>query len=155
MAYNNYFNSGYQGYYPQFQNGFNQGIGQPIQQIQQPQQPQIQNGGLVSVRNIQEALNYPIAPGNSVMFKDENSPFIYVKTRGFSQLDEPIFEKYRLVKEEQPQTVNNAESVVNIDYALKSDLQAMQNAFLQQINDLQAKIDSLTKKEVKKNANEL
>lgn len=152
MAYNNYFNNGYPGYYPQFQNGFTQPM---IQPIQQSQQPQIQNGGLVSVRNIQEALNYPIAPGNSVMFKDESSPFIYVKTKGFSQLEEPIFEKYRLVKEEQPQTVNNAESVVNIDYALKSDLQAIQNAFLQQINDLQAKIDSLTKKEVKKNADEL
>lgn len=143
MAYNNYFNGGYQGYYPQFQNGFTQ----PIQQIQQPQQPQIQNGGLVSVRNIQEALNYPIAPGNSVMFKDENSPFIYVKTRGFSQLDEPIFEKYRLVKEEQPQAVNNNESVVN-DYALKSDLQATQDALIKQINDLQARLDSLAKKEV-------
>ena len=149
MAYNNYFNSGYQGYYPQFQNGFNQGIGQPIQQIQQPQQPQIQNGGLVSVRNIQEALNYPIAPGNSVMFKDESSPFIYVKTKGFSQLEEPIFEKYRLVKEEQPQAVNNTESVVNIDYALKSDLQAIQDALLKQINDLQARLDSLVKTEVK------
>ena len=147
MAYNNYFNSGYQGYYPQFQNGFNQGIGQPIQQIQQPQQPQIQNGGLVSVRNIQEALNYPIAPGNSVMFKDESSPFIYVKTKGFSQLEEPIFEKYRLVKEEQPQAVNNNESVVN-DYALKSDLQATQDALIKQINDLQARLDSLAKKEV-------
>lgn len=152
MAYNNYFPN-YQGYYPQYQN-FQQPMQQPMQPVQNQQQ-QIQNGGLVSVRNIQEALNYPIAPGNSVMFKDENSPFIYVKTKGFSQLEEPIFEKYRLVKEEQPQTVNNAESVVNIDYALKSDLQAMQNAFLQQINDLQAKIDSLTKKEVKKNADEL
>ena len=144
MAYNNYFPN-YQGYYPQYQNTFQQ----PLQQIQQPQQPQIQNGGLVSVRNIQEALNYPIAPGNSVMFKDESSPFIYVKTKGFSQLEEPIFEKYRLVKEEQPQAVNNTESVVNIDYALKSDLQAIQDALLKQINDLQARLDSLVKTEVK------
>ena len=151
MAYNNYFPN-YQGYYPQYQN-FQQPI-QPIQPVQNQQQ-QIQNGGLVSVRNIQEALNYPIAPGNSVMFKDENSPFIYVKTKGFSQLEEPIFEKYRLVKEEQPQAINNTENIVNVDYALKSDLQAMQSAFIQQINDLQAKIDSLTEKEVKKNVNEL
>lgn len=151
MAYNNYFPN-YQGYYPQYQN-FQQPI-QPIQPVQNQQQ-QIQNGGLVSVRNIQEALNYPIAPGNSVMFKDENSPFIYVKTKGFSQLEEPIFEKYRLVKEEQPQAINNTENIVNVDYALKSDLQAMQSAFIQQINDLQAKIDNLTKKEVKKNADEL
>lgn len=151
MAYNNYFNNGYPGYYPQFQNGF----AQPMQQIQQPQQPQIQNGGLVSVRNIQEALNYPIAPGNSVMFKDENSPFIYVKTKGFSQLEEPIFEKYRLVKEEQSQVTNNTENAPNVDYALKSDLQAIQNAFLQEINNLQARIDNLTKKEVKSNADKL
>lgn len=150
MAYNNYFPN-YQGYYPQYPNTFQQ----PLQQIQQPQQPQIQNGGLVSVRNIQEALNYPIAPGNSVMFKDESSPFIYVKTKGFSQLEEPIFEKYRLVKEEQPQVTNNTENAPNVDYALKSDLQAIQNAFLQEINNLQARIDNLTKKEVKSNADKL
>lgn len=151
MAYNNYFPN-YQGYYPQYQNTFQQ----PLQQIQQPQQPQIQNGGLVSVRNIQEALNYPIAPGNSVMFKDENSPFIYVKTKGFSQLEEPIFEKYRLVKEDQNTNIqSNNENNQMADYALKSDLQAIQNAFLQEINNLQARIDNLTKKEGKNNADEL
>lgn len=66
---------------------------------QQPQQ-QIQNGGLVSVRSINEARNYPVAPGNSVTFKDENSPYIYTKTMGFSQLDRPIFEAFRLIKED-------------------------------------------------------
>lgn len=74
----------------------------PYQQIQ-PQiqaQPQIQNGGFVSVRSIEEAYNYPVAPGNSITFKDENSPYVYTKTRGFSQLDQPVFEKYRLVKED-------------------------------------------------------
>ena len=89
------------------------------------------------------------------MFKDESSPFIYVKTKGFSQLEEPIFEKYRLVKEEQPQVTNNTENAPNVDYALKSDLQAIQNAFLQEINNLQARIDNLTKKEVKSNADKL
>lgn len=63
-------------------------------------QNQIQNGGLVSVRNITEARNYPVAAGNSVTFKDENSPYIYTKTMGFSQLDRPIFEVFRLVKED-------------------------------------------------------
>lgn len=73
------------------------------QQVQQ-QQPQIQNGGFVSVRSRAEAQNYPVAPGNSVTFKDETAPFVYVKTMGFSQLDRPIFESFRLVKEETPQT---------------------------------------------------
>ena len=88
MAYNNY----YQPYY------------QPIPQYQmrpaEQTQPQIQNGGLVPVPSEQFARNYPVANGLSVTFKDENAPYVYTKTMGFSQLDRPIFEKYRLVKEE-------------------------------------------------------
>ena len=78
----------------------------PYQNPYQPQQAQqatIQNGGFISVRSIEEAFNWPVAPGNSLMFKDENSPYVYTKTRGFSQLDQPVFEKYRLVKEEETQ----------------------------------------------------
>lgn len=101
MAYN---------YFPQtYQYNPYQGFQQPAQQFQQPTQqyqqqatqPQIQNGGFVSVRNIEEAYNWPVAPGNSITFKDENSPYIYTKTKGFSQLEAPIFERFRLVKEEE------------------------------------------------------
>lgn len=69
-------------------------------QQQQQAQPQIQNGGFISVRSEQEARNYPVAIGNSVTFRDETAPYVYTKTMGFSQLDRPIFEKYKLVKEE-------------------------------------------------------
>lgn len=71
-------------------------------QMYQPQMmPQQQAApGVVSVRSMQEAQNYPVAPGNSVMFRDENAPYVYTKTMGYSQLDRPTFEKYRLVKEE-------------------------------------------------------
>ena len=104
MAYNNFY-SPYQGYnpYQQYQSSFQQQIqNQPnFQQSQQQIQQQIQNGGFVSVHNENEARNYPIAPGNSVTFKDENAPYVYTKTQGFSQLDRPVFEKYRLVKEEE------------------------------------------------------
>ena len=94
MAYN-FFPQGYQQYgYP-----YQQAIPQTYQ-AQQSSQPQIQNGGFVSVRNIEEAFNWPVAPGNSITFKDENSPYIYTKTKGFSQLEAPIFERFRLVKEE-------------------------------------------------------
>ena len=141
MAYNNFYQHPYQVYnpYQQFQPNFQQSQQVPnniqpsFQQSQQPQQ--IQNGGFVSVHNENEARNYPIAPGNSVTFKDENAPYVYTKTQGFSQLDRPVFEKYRLVKEEeyQPQqVVQNAptseektEQANNIDYALKSDLKAL------------------------------
>ena len=81
------------GYYPQNLSTYPQN-----QQQQQPMQ--IQNGGFISVRGEAEARNYPVAPGNSVTFKDETAPYVYTKTMGFSQLDRPTFEKYRLVKED-------------------------------------------------------
>ena len=80
-------------FYPNIYNQY------PQMQAQQPQM--IQDGGFVPVPNEQVARNYPVGFGKSVTFKDENSPYIYTKTMGFSQLDRPIFEKYRLVKEEE------------------------------------------------------
>ena len=95
MAYN---------YYPTYTNPYMNYQQYPMQQqMQMPQQqqtPQIQNGGFVSVRGEIEARNYPVAPGNSVTFKDETAPYVYTKTMGFSQLDTPTFDKYRLVKED-------------------------------------------------------
>ena len=135
MAFNNFYSPYQNAYnpYQQYQPNFQQQM-QNQSNYQQSQQ-QIQNGGFVSVHNENEARNYPIAPGNSVTFKDENAPYVYTKTQGFSQLDRPVFEKYRLVKEEeyQPQQVaqsaptsaENAEQANNIDYALKSDLRAL------------------------------
>lgn len=81
------------------------GMQQMQPQIQQPVQPQIQNGGFVSVRSEMEARNYPVAYGNSVTFKDETAPYIYSKTMGYSQLDRPVFEKYKLVKEDAQETI--------------------------------------------------
>ena len=93
MAYN---------YYPNYINPYmyqQQPMQQPVVQQQTPT-PQIQNGGFISVRGEVEARNYPVAPGNSVTFKDETAPYVYTKTMGFSQLDTPTFDKYRLVKED-------------------------------------------------------
>ena len=77
----------YQAFQPYIQQGY-----------QQPQQTN--NNGIITVRNKEEAFNYPIAPGNSLTFKNETEPYIYTKTLGFSQLDQPIFEVFRLEKEE-------------------------------------------------------
>lgn len=156
MAYNNFY-SGYQPmmgypYQQQIQPNYNyQQQAYPNAQMQmtaqnQQQQPQIQNGGFIQVHDENEARNYPIAPGNSVTFKDENAPYVYTKTMGFSQLDRPIFEKYRLVKEEdivaqnQPVTAEIAQQANNIDYALKTDLTALQ----EEIDTLKQRIEELT-----------
>ena len=149
MAFNNYFPTNYQPYqYPQ------QYQYQNFQQM--PQQPQqIQNGGFISVHNIQEAINYPVAPGNSVTFKDENSPYIYVKTKGFSQLEEPIFKKFRLIEEndtqQQENTTTVTEQTVNYaDFAKQADVTALWSEIemlKKQIADMTVKPDRAKKKE--------
>lgn len=75
---------------------------QPMQQL--GQNLPTQQSQFVMVRSEMEARNYPVGFGNSVTFKDETAPYVYSKTMGFSQLDKPIFEKYRLVKEESEET---------------------------------------------------
>ena len=95
MAFNNTY---YPQYYQNYQNPYmmqSQMQNQPSAQTQQ-----VQNGGFIPAPNEDFARNYPVAPGNSVSFKDENAPYVYTKTMGFSQLDRPVFEKYRLIKED-------------------------------------------------------
>lgn len=96
------------------------------------QQPQpFQNGGIVRVRNEAEARDYPVAPGNSVILIDNSVPYLYVKTMSYSQLDPPRFEKFRLVKVEeptpQPQTTP-VEYVTRSDFeALKAEIEKLKN----------------------------
>lgn len=161
MAYNNFYSPYQNAYnpYQQYQPNFQQQMQNQsnYQQSQQPIQQQIQNGGFVSVHNENEARNYPIAPGNSVTFKDENAPYVYTKTQGFSQLDRPVFEKYRLVKEEeyQPQQVaqnspvssENTQQINNSDYAKKDEITALWS----EIEALKSKLFELTDKSKGKN----
>ena len=88
------------------------------------QQQQTQQTGFVSIRSEQEARNYPIAPGSSVIFKNENEPYIYTKTMGFSQLDMPTFDKYRLVKEEIQET--QAPDIMSELAEIRSRLEALE-----------------------------
>ena len=118
-------------YNPYYQQSFTQQ--QPM--VQMNNQPQVQNGGFVSVPNEDAAKNYPVAPGNSVTFKDENAPYIYTKTMGFSQLDRPMFEKYKLVREEV-ETQNGKSEKSDLTTKVAEDLQS-------QINDLWSEIDAI------------
>ena len=156
MAYNNYFPATYQNgnyyrmndpYYQQIQQA--QAQAQAQMQMQNQQQQTIQQSGFVLVRSEQEARAYPVAPGNSVTFKDETSPYCYVKTMGFNQLDRPTFERYRLVKEESTETAinapitnENAGATNNTSYATKDDL----NEIWSEIETLKNKIKTPTEK---------
>lgn len=143
MAYNNGFPVTYpQMYYqPQYNPQPMQVMPQqPMTQQMQPQaatQPQLQlqqsyqQNGFVRVRDENEARMYPVAPGNSITFVNENAPYCYTKTVNMGQLDRPIFEKYRLVREDdgpaQPETAHKPAEAPPIDlskYALASDLES-------------------------------
>lgn len=107
---------------------YSQPVNQPVQST-----PQIQNGGFVAVPNEETARNYPVAPGTSITFKNENAPYVYTKTMGFSQLDRPIFEKFKLVKEEE----DGAETEVlnnEADNKVVDDLKAEIKALWDEIN---------------------
>lgn len=125
---------------------------QNMQQAQQNQQPQIQTNGIITVRSIEEARSYPVAPGNSLTFKHESAPYIYTKTLGFSQLDQPIFEVFRLEKEQDVEAPKTAleepmAQFLTLDEgnALKTDIEALK----QEIQFLKDYIEDDKKEEVK------
>lgn len=69
-------------------------------QVQQQQAQQIQSSGFMLVPSEDIVNTYPVAPGNCVTFKIEGKPIVMEKSMGFSQLESPRIERYRLVKEE-------------------------------------------------------
>lgn len=93
-----------------------------------PQPAQQKSSDFVIVRSEEEARNYPVAFGNTVTFKDENTAYMYTKTMGMSQLDRPIFEKYKLVKETDangPQTACTEKDDNSIIEKLQSEIGAL------------------------------
>lgn len=138
--YNGYYPTNYQPYY------------QPMQQMQFPQQVQLQQqkqNEFIRVRSKEEAMNYPVAPSNSVTFINEVAPYCYVKTMGASQLDRPVFETYKLVKEEdESKTITAEEKQLKNDY---SELKSSIEKIVKDVDDLKASVKTLKeKKPVKK-----
>ena len=117
-------------YYPTQTNTYptqmNVGSTQPTQNI-----PQIQDGGFVTIPNADMVYNYPVAMGKCVTFKVEGKPIIIEKSMGFSQLDSPRIERYRLVKEDSEEAEIAEHGMSELD-KVKSD-----------IKDIWGKIDEI------------
>lgn len=116
---------------------------------QSVQQPQIRSGGIVTVANEDEARRYPVAPGYTVTMRDETKPYLYEKTMGFSQLDQPIFRKARLVFEDDTsQTQESAPSPEKSPeptpvYAELSQLEALKTSVSEELQNLRKMIDNI------------
>ena len=132
----------YPSYYPQMQNVYAAGQQQPAPQ-------QIRSGGIVSVANEDEARRYPVAPGYTVTMRDENGPYLYEKTMGYSQLDQPIFRKARIVfeddaiKQEKPEEPAEPPKV----YAELKQLEALRDAVAIEFKKMRDWIESLKEEE--------
>lgn len=126
-----------------FQNGNNQ----PMQQAA----PQIQSGGFMSVRSIDEAYNWPLAPGVSMTFKVENAPVVCTKTRGFSPLEEPVFKIFDMHERvqqpiEAPTVPPQAPPVPAPAYALQSDVDALRSEVMGELEGFRARLDGMAEK---------
>ena len=86
-----------------------------------PEPKQIQYS-VVNAPSVEFAQNYPVAPGNSVSFKIENQPFLCIKSMGFSPLEKPVFDTYRLVKEDMAISVEEEPK-----YALMDEFRALED----------------------------
>ena len=134
MAYNPYLN------YNPLYNGFTNPVmpqnNPNVMNNNQPvQQQQVQNGGVVIVQNAKEAQDYLVANGTSVTFIDMNARKVYVKTKGFSTFDVPVFESYSLVKDAD----NEVQEAPAAQYASKEDIEHLKN----DIEQLRANIVTL------------
>lgn len=49
----------------------------------------------IFVRDRSEAENYQIAPGNHLIFEDQNGIFFYTKSLGFAPNDRPVFSVFK------------------------------------------------------------
>lgn len=156
---NPYFGNPYQ--FPQNQQNVNQQTPQPnvgnmgnmtmpsVQNV--PTMPMIDTSGFVPVANEDVARNYPVAYGKTVSFRDENAPYIYIKAMGYSQLESPVFEKYK--REEQPKQPNIANVEQKIDNVpldeIKADIEDIRN----QIKVLNDKMNAKVEKVIPVNEN--
>jgi hypothetical protein len=124
-------------YYNPYQNNpmYNPYLMQQYQQPIQQQQPTIQQGGFIPVSSEKEAVDYLVAQGTSVTFIDGKNQKMYVKTRGFSPVEQPSFKRYNLVEITESEITPEKEQTSNsIEYAEKGEIEALKGE-IQHIKD--------------------
>lgn len=95
---------------------------QPVQQ----QQPQTQST-IIHVQSEAQAREWAVAPNSSVTFIDDSRPYCYTKSMGMSQLEPPVFKRFRLEEEtdeaaQPPQSPPSAQIDLS-EYMTKSEFE--------------------------------
>lgn len=70
------------------------------------------------VKEQSEAVNWPIAPGNFLVFKDQDNIHFYTKSLGYSPYDRPMFEVY--TREVRVQESNHDSAIQELREAMSA-----------------------------------
>ena len=132
----------------QFNQQFQQPMGQPMQNAQMPMQGQPTNDFLW-VLNENEATSYPVAPNNTVILWDKNLPTVYIKSvnaQGVPSMRVLDFTERTATAQKQPVSgpFGSANNFVTIDSfnALEEKFAALEG----KVEELRPKASSKTQK---------
>lgn len=92
------------------------------------------------VRDINEAKNWPTAPGNHLVFEDQNGMYFYTKSLGFGPNEKPIFVTYKR-EDFVEQSESNTQSVEQ--NPLKEELEKYQSSTKLELDLLKSGIEEL------------
>ena len=107
---------------------------------QQYQQPQ---SSFIHVQSEQQAREYNLSPGTSMMFIDDNRPYIYTKSAGMSQLEPAVFKVFQVseISPENARISTPAPDSIDISPdSVKAEIEAIRA----EIEDIRAKVKELT-----------
>ncbi len=113
-------------------------------QYQVPQMPQqMQQSNLIHVQSENQAREWRVDLGSSVMFIDDNAPYIYTKTAGSSQLEPAVFKRFKVLEDNSAMPGQNGTGQPQVDlseYITKSEFEPVRVL----IDDIQKKLKELT-----------
>lgn len=107
------------------------------QQVQQPVQQTVQQGGIIWVQGEAGAKSYLVAPGNTVQLWDSESQVIYLKSSDASGLPSMKVLDYT-IRDNAPQ---KTQSVLRDDFATRDEVLSIKK----QIDELEAKLREIRK----------
>lgn len=97
------------------------------------------NSNCIFVKDRNEAEMWQIAPGNKLIFEDQNGINFYVKSLGFSPNDRPMFKVYK--REDYVEPVN--ENLQAEQNPLKDEFEKYQSSTKLEMDSLRSSIEEL------------
>jgi len=92
----------------------------------------VQDNVIIPIPSENDARSYLVAPGHSVIFKDENKPMVFYAKTVISQFEPAIFKIYDMVERTQETPVNAPENVKPMDlsaFVTKDEFGVLQKEF--------------------------